>query len=678
MIGTLISLQDAESKIASLTAATCDVGVMEERAFVGKNKGDAPESKYLPLGSITLKPLRHSNENVDVEHERALLARDGTFEWSLPSASDTEGALKELLDESNERTVRRALDLIAAIYVRAGMINPIFDAGAVEGMPFRRPATVVSDTSGVLQGGLDFIVRHIPKARVKVPVIVQMEISNFLHRFLEIRRKSTGDERRRRATAQLVEHLRSQGAERTLLRLELKDDVEIEHTYLQGDPLRDAFVRDRDRTLAGLQLNVPLAAYADRLILEDARDHQAQSEPGHLVYLLTSDQGLARMAFSQGVKPLYFRSIRAEDILGQRLTGRPLDPFTGEPRPVPLASVVWELATAFGRVRLTSCDGTFTVSAIGEDLPWSPHHSIDDLLWYQIEKSDRCFRTTPRQSRLEEGTTSTVAVDSEHIASSASPSYQRMNVNHLLRLICIMDDRQSLEQVEVERLLGLSSGRTSHYRRFLTLADCVRLDGAHWTATDRLRELSIAARVEDPQSMRKVLTHAPSFFTLVQRAQGLGSGEPLDLSDISEGSRRTYLVLGELTLLCASVGRSAVYPTLNHPDPADFAEVALARFGEIAGSDKIVATGRWLESLIQHDGVHPEIARRLLEQATEAGLIRRSTEGSTVQTQYDDHVVHVLRVEEGMPVAKPIRLYRGDYLIPGKASVSLRLEGSKS
>ena len=679
MTATLISLQDAESKIASLTAATCDVGVVEERAFVGKNKGPIPESKYLSLGSISLKQaLQPSDENVDVDHQRTLLARDGTFEWLLPSASDTRGALKELLDDNNKGAVRRALDSIAAIYVRAGMVNPIFDAETVESMPFRRPATVVSDTSGVLQGGLDFIVRHIPKARVKIPSIVQMEIRNFSHRFFKIRREPTSDKQRRRATAQLVEHLRSQGAERALLRLELKDDVEIERTYLLGDPLRSAFAPDRDGTLADLQLSVPLDAYVDRLILEAARHHQAQSEPGHPVYLLTSDQGQARMALAEGVKPLYFRSIRAEDVFGQRLTGRPLDPFTGEPRPVSLASIVWELATAFGRARLASDDGTFTVSAIGEDLPWSPHHSIDDLLWYKIEKSERDVGTTPRRRGVEKSTTPTIDADSEHAASSAPPSYQRMNVNHLLRLICALDDRQALGQAEVERLLGLSSGRISHYRRFLTSAGCIRLEGDRWTATDRLKEMSIAVREEDPWSMQKILTHAPSFFALVQRVKGLDSSEPLDLSDLPEGSRRTYLVLGELTLLCASVGRSAIYPTLNRPNPVDFSELALARFRELAGSDKIVATGRWLESLIQHDGIHPEVARRSLEQAAEAGLIRRSTEGSTVQTQYDDHVVCVLRTEDGMPVAKPARLYRGDYLIPGKASVSLRLERAES
>ena len=678
MTPALISRQDAEFKIASLTAEPCGIEVVEERAFVGKSKHPTSRDKCLSLGSISLKQaLQPGGVNADAEHQRASLGNEGTFEWSLPSASEAKEALKGLLGDDDDDAIRRVLNSIAAICVRAGLVNPIFDADTIENLPFRRTATVVSDTSGVVQGGLDFVVRHIPKARVKVPAIVQMEIRNASDRFLKIRRDRKGA-KKPRSTRQLMDHMTSQGAERALLRLELQDDVEIERTYLLGDPLRSAFVPEPDRSLADLQLSVPVRAYVDRLILEAARHHQAQSEPGHAVLLLTSDQGQARMALVEGVKPLYFRTIRAEQVFGQRLTGRPLDPFKGEPRQVPLAFLLWELATAFGHARLTSNDGTFTVSAIGEDLPWSPYHSIDDLLWYEIERKVQVLRKPLRQRDLAEDAVPT-GTNMEPTASPKPLAYQRMNVGLLLRLIGLLDDKQALEQAEIGRLLNLSSYSISHYRRFLASAGYVRLEGGgRWTATSLLKEASIAARDGDPESLQRVLAHAPSFRALAQRVEGLHNGEPLDLSDLRGGSRRTYLVLGELTLLCASVGRGAVFPTLNRPAPAKFSELALARFREMAGRDTIVATGRWLESLIQHDGIHPEVAQRSLEQATGAGLLRWSTEGSTTQTQYDDHIVHVLRVEDGAPVAKPIRLYRGDYLIPGKASVSLRLEGPKS
>ena len=88
----------------------------------------------------------------------------------------------------------------------------------------------------------------------------------------------------------------------------------------------------------------------------------------------------------------------------------------------------------------------------------------------------------------------------------------------------------------------------------------------------------------------------------------------------------------------------------------------------------LVATGEWLESLIRDEGIHPEVARRLLDEASEAGLLRRSTEGSTPQLRFEDRIVHALRTDSGQPVVERIYLYRGDHLIPGKASVSLRIE----
>ena len=120
---------------------------------------------------------------------------------------------------------------------------------------------------------------------------------------------------------------------------------------------------------------------------------------------------------------------------------------------------------------------------------------------------------------------------------------------------------------------------------------------------------------------------------------------------------------------------SGIYATPNVPEVTTFARIALRSFSSIdRDGHGLVATGEWLESLIRDEGIHPEVARRLLDDASEMKLIRRSTEGSTTQLRFDDRIVHVLRVESGLPVIEPIYLYRGDYLIPGKASVSLRIE----
>jgi hypothetical protein len=66
-----------------------------------------------------------------------------------------------------------------------------------------------------------------------VPAIAQMEIVNFSQRFLSNSRSGSV-----KGLDLLLDHLNSQGAQRVLLRLELQSDIEIERTFLLGDPLR--------------------------------------------------------------------------------------------------------------------------------------------------------------------------------------------------------------------------------------------------------------------------------------------------------------------------------------------------------------------------------------------------------------------------------------------------------
>ena len=249
-----------------------------------------------------------------------------------------------------------------------------------------------------------------------------------------------------------------------------------------------------------------------------------------------------------------------------------------------------------------------------------------------------------------------------------------MSVNGLFRLICGLDDNQVLDAARVAALLRVRNARNvDEYRRFLLSADLVEIDDDRWMATPFVRPLSADLRNEDAAALRDAFLKASSFADFDARIAQSDIGHPIDMSGLSR-SATTYRMLGELTLICASVGRK-VYATPVRPSPDLFAQLSLRRFRDLDNGDGLVATGRWLESLIQHDGIHPEISRRALEQANEEGLLRRSTEGSTMQTDFDNHVVHVLRVDNGgMPAAMPVRLYRGDYLIPGKASVSLRIE----
>ncbi len=212
--------------------SNCNLSIREDRAF--------GPSEFLCLGLIRLFP-----EDNSFEH-RARAVRRGAFEWRAPDFAAVYKGIREVLGIKDlnkaakiraEDKVRRILDMFGAVPIRLGLSHPIFDPHALEDMPFRRPVTVVSDTSGVLQGGLGFIARYLyPAARIKVPAVTHMEIVNFADRFLKNRRASNV-----KRPDLMMDHLNSQAGQRVLVQLELHSDVELERTFLLGDPLRVRF-----------------------------------------------------------------------------------------------------------------------------------------------------------------------------------------------------------------------------------------------------------------------------------------------------------------------------------------------------------------------------------------------------------------------------------------------------
>ena len=658
-----MSPREAETKIAALCegGGALTFSVREDRVF---------GSGWLPLGVISLQSSAVSPD------ELVPAVRAGGFDWSLPSLEDVKGNLISCMGvdepDSLAKLVGRALDAIAAVAVRTGLSHPVFDPDALEGMPFRCSTTVVSDTSGVLQGALDFVVRYLhPAARIKIPAIVQMELVNLAHRFFSLRRSDRRNPQR--SATELIEHLKSQGGQRTLLRLELRTDAEIERTYLLGDPLRSAFQSERDHDLSELNLSASINAYVDRLILEAARHHQAQSGPSHAVRLLTCDQGLARMALAEGVAPLYFEAVRAAEVFGERLTGQVFDPFEGAIHRVSLASVLWEFATAIGTARLENERGhTFSVSALGEGMSWSPYHSFEDLLWcaYRAETAVVDSRPPSEPDAPVLHTRSQRGVTRAGVRDAAQEvTFARFDVSNMLRLVTGLDDQQVMSEEQIVKLLGVRNRRgTDEYRRFLLAANWISVKDGDWHVEPAAQAVSAALRHERVGEVGEALRKATSFAKFAVRTEQSPVGQLLDLSYMGRGAG-TYRVLGEMTLLCAQS-----YPTPASPDVETFASIALDRFSELDDGDGLVPTGAWLEALIRKNGIHPELARRRLDEASATGLLRRSTEGSTSQMRFRDRVVHVLRVARGDPIVTTIYLYQGDYLIPGKGSVSLRIE----
>jgi len=682
---------------------TLVVSCRDESAFL--------ENIWFTLGQIRLASMAQPNQAGGPIDELAIskLLRLGAYEWSTPNIDEASAELSTALGATNgdQTDLSAVLADISSIAVRVGLSQPTFDPAALVDMPYRHPSTIVADTSGVLQGGLDFVARFLyPTARVKIPTIVNMELTSAAEAFFALRRNRTRKTSKRRRR-ELVEHLKSQGGQRALLRLELQADTEVERTFLLGDPLREAFATDNDGDVKGLNISRPIRAYADRLILEAARHHQAQTGPTHEVRLLTGDQGLARMVLAEGIAPLYFDATKADKFFGNLLTGRPLHPFTGKAQNISLAAILWELATGFGTVKIGTEEdsSSFTVCALGKNMSWSPYHSLDDLLWCSTvistdglvvsqqngQKANPSKSQPGKQSKITKKTKGTdrdsvkdVKADTTNVVRSRTKqkenkvAFLRFNVSRLFGLICALDDSQELSVDEVVNVLNATSRKgADEYRRFLLSAGLIYTENGLWRVGPQITRLSGALRSGRSEEVHECLLAAPSYGAFVHRIDQLEIGETLEKGYFGRGIS-AYRILGEIGGVCAEIQGEGIYATKNDPDATVFASLAHQRFADLGGDDDLVATGAWLEALIRSDGIHPEISRRRLDQASEYGLVHRSTEGSTTQIRNDDHVLHVLRVSSGIPRVEKVHLYRGDFLIPGKASVSLRIRETQS
>jgi hypothetical protein len=694
--------READDLIARLFQVhqSCILRAREDNAF----KPDA----WFDFGWIDLFPIpddRPQQEGMpepdEAEDTRrlaeryTLAVRRGQYEWRPPEPEAARAALEAILvnlpegkkpadDARRESKLRRTLDLMATIAARIGLFHPRFDSHALAQMPYRRPLSIVADTSGISQGGLDFVARFLcPVARTKVPAIAHMEVINFSHRFLSNSR--SGDVR---ALDLLMDHLQSQGSQRAILRLEFHSDIEIERSFLLGDPLRSAFAKDTDKDLSSLNLSTDVPSYADRMIVEAARHHQMQGGPGHQVQLLTSDHGLAKMAMSEGIVPLYFRSVDNGQLFGRKMTGANFHPFGGSLQCTPLSALLWECATAFGRAKLETPDGKerLEVAAFGKDFSWSPYHSKDDLLWMDGSSISPWKPPAPVTDPVippvdppvdDPASQTATPAPAPHPASRSTPApvpfsgWYTFKVQALFDLIVMLDDQQTLTEEAVRNVVGSKAkSAAKEYQRFLRSGGLIPPDS--WSATPKLQKLAIALRQNDLAMAGGIFATIPSVARFFDGLAHTDIGQPWDSSVINRGVGG-YMALGEILLSGASVTKSAYYPTPARPTPREFPPLALEAFRTLDTGGGLISTGAWLERMIVQFGVHPELSRELLMEASAAGLLQRSTEGSTTDTRHDEHRISVLRVKDGHPIVESVHLYRGDYLIPGKSSSSIRI-----
>ena len=680
----LRSVTGAEAALAALFAACAKLGGEHLRLEVSEDKCFRPDA-WVSVGTVSLHPELPAASQ-DAEDERALLQRAfryGFFDWEIPGEECltrelTEALTNEITDRPNSDRIPRDISKVAAgvahAVIRCGLAHPVFDATTLSKLPFRRTVGIVFDTSAVLQGGLDFAARHLkPAVRLHVPAIVHMEILNFVDRYFSRRYKRPG-------SGMLVDHMLSQAGQRVLIRSAHR----VERPRLGAEPLRGIIQPDSDAEDKSLGLQMIQRSFADRLILETAVQLRDDAAPDHPVMLMTADQGLARMALTESIDPIFFDTNAASALLGSTLSGVTFTPFaTGGPRayPVSVGTILWEMAVTFGAARLIgiASGDSFEAVAIDGERSLNPDHVREDLLWTRAVSTSAAAKPSPPKIEVvpdstETGSplasTSTIIPAPRSRALSGAYSF---SPSSMIDLMAALDqhgalyDVAGMEAAHVNKMVSYEQ-----YFRFLCSGGFAVASGAELQKTDRLSSLirSMADRAFD--EMRELLSWVPSFGAFLTRmavASPLAQGD----SKIRATAFRPYCALAELCCAGVRFAEAGIYATPENPVPEDFSRPSLEAYDAVRRGEDYALTGAWLDEMTQRFGIHPVRARQRLAEAHQSGHIRRYVEGSTPETRYGNRNLHVLSFDGGVPKVRNVNLYHGDFLMPGRAAVSIRL-----
>ena len=701
---SLESRRDAPDAIAGLFSNNS--GSTDSELLLQVQEDKCFPDLWLTIGHISIHPEPpHANPGDHSPHaclSRAI--RFGSFEWRIPEKKNLTEKLVHAFATAKPLTTKQrhkldeAIKEVAHIAIRCGLAHPALDPLSISNIPLTRPVSIVVDTSAVIQGGLDFAARYLaPQARIKVPAIVHMEILNLVDRYFRQRHQG------KPSPSMLFDHAMSQGAHRALLRLAMDPRTEIERSRLGPDPLRGVVQPDSDAEDKSLGLQVVQRSFADRLILETAIQHRNSVSPDHDVTLLTSDQGLARMALAEGIQPMFCDANAVTEIFGSTRTGVVFAPFLKDGTRLShcsLADILWESATSFGSARLLSeqSKATFTVSALQSKAPWQLHHSIEDLLWTATNTpphagvvgptplSEQTPPPTPRTPTAEPSDKPSGASPGSIVPAQSRPVTQtrtqskprRRQGSYSFKVSSMTDLIQILEQQDLSDDQAMSSIKVKskstygEYYNFLVAGGLAQRVQRTLSGTPALSILLDSMRSFDYLAIGKALEQVPSFYIFIQ---SLRQGEGLDqaASGLRKDAFRTYAALAELACVGVRIQGQAVYGTPNNPIPAQFVPPAISAFDAVRRGERFALAGAWLEHLAANDGIHPVHVRQRLAEAHQGGYLHRFFEGSTPETRFQTRSICCLHAEAGAIGVRIANLYFGDFLYPGRASVSIRL-----
>lgn len=184
----LIDKETAVIQLAKMASAGqhFNISISEDICFAD-NQGE----RWIDFGKVQLHTGLKADQQAERYYDPECSIRFGGFEWNISDRAtldlSIDAALPEQFDSEFRSRVKKAVhEGLQDIARRTLLCFPVFDADTLALLPLARPTTIVPDTTAVHQGALDFVCRFLsPRARVKVPAIVHMEILTNVDNYLK-------------------------------------------------------------------------------------------------------------------------------------------------------------------------------------------------------------------------------------------------------------------------------------------------------------------------------------------------------------------------------------------------------------------------------------------------------------------------------------------------------------
>lgn len=686
------------------------------------NRGLFLKDGWLNVGSVELPPLVNSGNSNFEEPKYPIRPSEGHYLLWMESEDKLRSDFFKIAEvKAAPESWQTVSEILQDALRRTLLLQMQFDRDSIARLKLGKPCSIVVDTSAIRQGAGSFLLRNCqPFARLKVPPVVTMELEEKAHQFLKLDRKPQNKPLNDNQKMKLLEaQAGSQGPFRFLQQAQADDRIVFEPAVSQSEPIRSIFQKNTDNDFQNLAFSEVNRGFADRLILESARDHQRNFGSYYEVMLLTSDEGMARLALAEGIGVIHFVAHQVLPPFDRKLAGAHYTMLNDGIQSIPLQSVLWEFATTFGAARLLSEEGEeLRVQNHPLASPWSPANAKEDRLEvYSVEFNltdtltvgsllaekplDDAVRAemvlqgdpdvlpqTDNQvaepvATLPKPKPNTGAQKKKSLAVKKPDSYDfrgaMFSVPKLVSLVtCLIGG--PLDRTRAAQSVGLSAPTSLFYcLAFLRNMGAVRIARDMVELTNVGEQLYLALAQLNLEKLYEIFCESPSFSAFMSYLLGLpAESDPnwLINSPIKQEAQKNYRDLADISgMLFASSTRA--YVTAKRPLMSEFAEMALGVHSSTKDIDGYSDSVFFLEG-IAGLGVHPTNARRLMREASKEGMLHVSYQGAMPRVDRNGSQVLVLEINDGQPVARRYMLQKGDFLSEGHASLRLKVEGVKA